>query len=62
MVVIEEARAARGINGSNTETVLNISFVGPGSVYTGLKYLRMARKLDRFRSTARMALGPWLVQ
>ena len=57
-----QARSARGINGSNTETVIEITFVEPGSVNTGLKALRMAGKLDRFRPTARMALEPWLVQ
>ncbi len=62
MVVIEQARAARGINGSNTGSVIEISFVEPSSVNTGLTALRMARMLDRFRTTARMALEPWLVQ
>lgn len=36
--------------------------VGPGSVNSALEPLRMGRKLDRYRDTARMALEPWLVE
>jgi hypothetical protein len=36
--------------------------VGPGSVTSALEPLRMARKLDPYRETARMALEPWLVE
>ena len=62
MAAIEQARAARGINGSDTEMRLDIALVAPGSVTTALEDLRMGRTLDRFRPTARMALEPWLVQ
>ena len=62
MAAIEQARAARGINGSDTETRLEIALVAPGSVTTALEDLRMGKTLDRFRPTARMALEPWLVQ
>lgn len=34
----------------------------PGSVTSALEPLRMAKKLDPFRETARMALEPWLVE
>jgi hypothetical protein len=34
----------------------------PGSVTSALEPLRMARKLDPYRETARMALEPWLVE
>jgi hypothetical protein len=41
-----------------------IVFVGvaPGSVTSALESLRMARKLDPYRETARMVLEPWLVE
>ena len=62
MVAIEQARAVRGINGPKTARDIEITFVAPGSVNTGLEALRMGRNLDRFRPTARIALEPWLVQ
>ena len=34
----------------------------PGSVNGALEPLRMARKLDRYRETARMVLEPWIVE
>ena len=34
----------------------------PVSVNTALKRLKMARKLDPYRSTAHMALEPWIVE
>jgi hypothetical protein len=34
----------------------------PGSVTSALEPLRMAKKLDPYRETARMALEPWLVE
>jgi Family of unknown function (DUF5681) len=36
--------------------------VDPGSITSALEPLRMARKLDPYRETARMALEPWLVE
>ena len=36
--------------------------VAPGSVSSALVTLRMATKLDPYRTTARMLLEPWLVQ
>jgi hypothetical protein len=36
--------------------------VAPGSVTYALEPLRMAKKLDRYRETARMVLEPWLVE
>jgi hypothetical protein len=36
--------------------------VAPGSVTYALMPLRMARKLDPCRETARMVLEPWLVE
>ena len=34
----------------------------PGSVNGALEPLRMGRKLDRYRETARMVLEPWIVE
>jgi hypothetical protein len=39
-----------------------VVMVAPGSVTSALEPLRMARKLDPYRETARMALEPWLVE
>jgi hypothetical protein len=36
--------------------------VAPGSVTSALEPLRMARKLDPYHETARIALEPWLVE
>jgi hypothetical protein len=38
-----------------------LTAVAPGSL-SALEPLRMARKLDRYRETARMSLEPWLVE
>jgi hypothetical protein len=39
-----------------------IVLTAPGSVTSALEPLRIARKLDRYRETARMSLEPWLVE
>lgn len=62
MAAIEEARAARGVNGQDEQQVIVLTFVAPGSVNTALTALRMAKKLDKYRPMARIALEPWLVQ
>mgnify|MGYP003612878777 FL=1 len=38
------------------------SIVTPGSVNGALEPLRMARKLDPYRPSARMMLEPWIVE
>jgi hypothetical protein len=38
-----------------------VQFVRVGSVTSALESLRMVKKLDPYRKTARMALEPWLV-
>jgi hypothetical protein len=38
------------------------TIVAPGSVTGALEVLRMAKKLDPYRETARMVLEPWLVE
>ena len=42
-------------------TIIRI-IVTCGSVTSALQPLRMARKLDPYRETARMALEPWIVE
>jgi Family of unknown function (DUF5681) len=45
------------------ETIVLIHIiVDPGSVTRATEYLRMARKFDPYRETARMALEPWLIE
>jgi hypothetical protein len=61
LTVIEEAeerlRPHRGSISSITRLIM-----APGSVTYALMPLRLAKKLDAYRETARMALEPWLVE
>jgi Family of unknown function (DUF5681) len=59
LAAIEEARERRGAD-KPIEWVLVA--VAPGSVTSALEPLRMAKKLDPYRESARMALEPWLVE
>lgn len=62
MAAIAEARATRLTRGGyDTLTIVTV-YVAPGSVNSAVEPLRMARKLDRYRGTARMALEPWIVE
>lgn len=62
MAAIERAKASGWTeNRISIRTIVRI-VVAPGSVTWALEALRMARKLDRFRSTAKMMLEPWLVE
>ena len=62
MAAIEQAKAY-GLVGNGVETInLTRVIVAPGSVTSALEPLRMARKLDRYRETAKMMLEPWLVE
>ena len=58
-LIEDEARKRRSQDGP-----LNIVWtaVAPGSVTTALEPLRMAKKLDPYRDTARVLLEPWLVE
>jgi Family of unknown function (DUF5681) len=60
IAVIEEARRTANRHGDITTIV--VRFVAPGTVNSALEPLRMASKLDRYRSSARMVLEPWLVE
>jgi Family of unknown function (DUF5681) len=59
--VIEEARKRPGVSQPQVSVIIRY-IVDPGSVTSVLEPLRMARKLDPYRETARMALEPWLVE
>ena len=61
LAVIEEARERQGAGQSQINAIVRV-LVDPGSVTSALEPLRMARKLDPYRETARMALEPWLVE
>ena len=59
LAVIEEARNQQRADGIEQFVV---GLVDVGSVTYALESLRMAKKLDAYRKTARMALEPWLVE
>ena len=59
LAMIEEARSQQGADGIPQFVV---ALVDPGSVTYALLPLRMARKLDPYRETARIVLEPWLVE
>jgi hypothetical protein len=55
--VNKRGNARQGFSG-----VIVCTLVAPGSVTSALTPLRMAKKLDPYRETARMALEPWLIE
>ena len=59
--VIEQAKDQQG-GGEPPVTTITLLIVDPGSVTLALEPLRMAKKADPYRETARMVLEPWLVQ
>jgi len=61
LAMIEEAGERQGVGQSRVSVIVR-AFVAPGSVTSALEPLRMARKLDPYRETARMTLEPWLVE
>jgi len=60
MNAIEHTKAA-GLVGRRIGPIIR-SIVDPGSVTEALDHLRMAKKLDRYRETAKMMLEPWLAE
>lgn len=62
MQAIEEARAAGLARHPSELTIITMRFVRPGAVNSALEPLRMGRKLDRYRDTARIVLEPWIVE
>ena len=61
LAVIEEARESPGARQPQVYLIIR-SIVDPGSVTSALEPLRMTRKLDSYRETARIALEPWVVE
>lgn len=61
MEAIETAKSKRAAEADRVTTFVRV-FVVPGSVTTALEPLRMAKKLDPYRPTARIALEPWIVE
>jgi hypothetical protein len=61
LAVIDTARGRHSEGRLQVSAIVNV-IVAPGSVTPALEPLRMARKLDPYRETARMALEPWLVE
>jgi hypothetical protein len=61
LALIEEAKGHQSA-GRPRPSVIVRAILEPGSVTSALEPLRMARKLDPYRETARMALEPWLVE
>jgi hypothetical protein len=59
--LIEEITARHSTHRGFISSIVRI-IVAPGSVTYALMPLRMARKLDAYRETARMVLEPWLVE
>lgn len=61
MTTIEEVSGQKAVTDDMPMTIV-YSVVAPGSVNTALEPLRMARKLDPYRPSARMMLEPWIVE
>ena len=61
LAVIEYAKERISTLHGFIHTIVHV-IVSPGSVTYALMPLRMAKKLDPYRETARMVLEPWLVE
>jgi hypothetical protein len=59
LALIEEGRKQHPPDGPSEIVVVGVA---SGSVTSALLPLRMAKKLDPYRETARIALEPWLVE
>jgi uncharacterized protein DUF5681 len=61
MATIEQAKALGLVENDVEQPIIRVLLVGP-TVNRALESLRMARKLDRYRKTAKMMLEPWVVE
>lgn len=59
---LDLAGQLREANGAESITSIVRVVVAPGSVATALQPLRMAKKMDKYRDTARILLEPWIVE
>jgi Family of unknown function (DUF5681) len=62
LAVLERARTEQAAADEIGPVEISMVFVEPGSVSTAVEPLRIARRLDAYRETARMMLEPWIVQ
>ena len=60
LIAIEIAAKRRTIHWD--PIVITHMMVNPGSVTLATEHLRMDKKLDPYRETARMTLEPWLIE
>ncbi len=58
---IEEFKERR-MTRQGLPSVITRKILAPGSVTSALEPLRMAKKLDPYRETARMVLEPWIIE
>jgi hypothetical protein len=56
-----EGRERQGVGHGEIDAIVLVA-VAPGSVTSALVPLRMAKKLDPYRETARILFEPWLVE
>jgi hypothetical protein len=61
LAMIDQAKERQGAGQSPITTIVMVG-VAPGGVTSALEPLRMAKKLDPYRETARMVLELWLVE
>ncbi|MAZ03394.1 MAG: hypothetical protein CMN56_09665 [Sneathiella sp.] len=61
MAAIDAGKDAQLVDTAGISGIV-VELVAPGSVNSALQPLRMAKKLDKYRKTARMALELWLVE
>lgn len=61
MSAIEEVSVQKAVSDNSVHTIVHVA-VAPGSVNSALEPLRMARKLDPHRPSARMMLEPWILE
>lgn len=61
LTVIEEAKKRLNTDHGFVGVIVRL-IVAPGSVTSALAPLRMAKKLDPYRETARITLEPWFVE
>ncbi len=62
MAAIETVRASRQDKEEIERIVITQRYLRAGGVNEALEPLRMARKHDRYRDTARMVLEPWIFE
>jgi hypothetical protein len=62
LALLEGVRAKQAEEAPRGPTVISIVGVAPGSVTTALEALRMARRLDAYRDSARILLELWIVE